>query len=127
MRQRFSIPSCGTAGATTIGSRATLNVSSRQSPPDSVAPSSPITTHLSAIFNATRSPSFNASAFSGCLSSSANQRVAQVLHLHDRQAVVLDLFSRRVVGWSMKSDREASLVMDALMMAVWVAASRSAA
>jgi putative transposase len=32
---------------------------------------------------------------------------------------VLDLFSRRVVGWSMKADRDASLVMDALMMAVW--------
>ena len=34
-------------------------------------------------------------------------------------AVVLDLFSRRAVGWSMKGDRDASLVMDALMMAVW--------
>jgi putative transposase len=34
-------------------------------------------------------------------------------------SVVLDLFSRRVVGWSMKADRDASLVMDALMMAVW--------
>ncbi len=34
-------------------------------------------------------------------------------------AVVLDLFSRRVVGWSIKADRDASLVMDALMMAVW--------
>lgn len=34
-------------------------------------------------------------------------------------AVVLDLFSRRVVGWSMKAERDASLVMDALMMAVW--------
>jgi putative transposase len=34
-------------------------------------------------------------------------------------AVVLDLFSRRVVGWSMKSERDASLVMDALMRAVW--------
>lgn len=33
-------------------------------------------------------------------------------------AVVLDLFSRRAVGWSMKADRDASLVMDALMMAV---------
>ena len=33
-------------------------------------------------------------------------------------AVVPDLFSRRVVGWSMKADRDASLVMDALMMAV---------
>ena len=34
-------------------------------------------------------------------------------------AVVPDLFSRRAVGWSMKVDRDASLVMDALMMAVW--------
>lgn len=34
-------------------------------------------------------------------------------------AVVLDLFSRRIVGWSMKAERDASLVMDALMMAVW--------
>jgi putative transposase len=34
-------------------------------------------------------------------------------------AVVLDLFSRRVVGWSMKAERDAQLVMDALMMAVW--------
>ncbi|MBY0364113.1 MAG: IS3 family transposase [Phreatobacter sp.] len=34
-------------------------------------------------------------------------------------AVVLDLFSRRAVGWSMKADRDASLVMDALMMAIW--------
>ena len=33
-------------------------------------------------------------------------------------AVVLDLFSRRVVGWSMNADRDATLVMDALMMAV---------
>jgi putative transposase len=32
---------------------------------------------------------------------------------------VLDLFSRRVVGWSVKADRDASPVMDALMMAVW--------
>jgi putative transposase len=30
-------------------------------------------------------------------------------------AVVLDLFSRRAVGWSMKADRDASLVMDALI------------
>ena len=34
-------------------------------------------------------------------------------------AVVLDLFSRRAVGWSRKADRDASLVMDTLMMAVW--------
>jgi putative transposase len=34
-------------------------------------------------------------------------------------AAVLDLYSRRIVGWSMKAKRDASLVMDALMMAVW--------
>lgn len=34
-------------------------------------------------------------------------------------AAVLDLFSRRIVGWSMKAERDASLVMDTLMMAVW--------
>ena len=34
-------------------------------------------------------------------------------------AVVLDLFSRRIVGWSMKSQMTAELVTDALMMALW--------
>ncbi len=34
-------------------------------------------------------------------------------------AVVLDLFSRRVVGWSMCATITAELVTDALMMAVW--------
>lgn len=34
-------------------------------------------------------------------------------------AAVLDLSSRRVVGWSMKAERDALLVVDALMMAVW--------
>ncbi|MEO7998452.1 MAG: IS3 family transposase [Gemmatimonadaceae bacterium] len=34
-------------------------------------------------------------------------------------AVVLDLFSRRVVGWSMQSEMTTQLVADALMMAVW--------
>jgi putative transposase len=34
-------------------------------------------------------------------------------------AVVLDLFSRRVVGWSMSSLMTAQLVMDALLMAIW--------
>jgi putative transposase len=32
---------------------------------------------------------------------------------------VLDLFSWRVVGWSMQVDRDASPVTDALMMAIW--------
>ena len=34
-------------------------------------------------------------------------------------AVVLDLYSRRVVGWSMQSSMTSQLVADALMMAVW--------
>lgn len=34
-------------------------------------------------------------------------------------AVVIDLFSRRVVGWSMSSRMKASLVCDALKMAIW--------
>jgi len=34
-------------------------------------------------------------------------------------AAVLDLFSRRVVGWSMKEAMTAQLVTDALMMAIW--------
>jgi putative transposase len=33
--------------------------------------------------------------------------------------VVLDLFSRQVVGWSMKHNPRADLVLDALLMAVW--------
>lgn len=34
-------------------------------------------------------------------------------------AVVIDLYSRAVVGWSMKSTMATELVLDALMMAVW--------
>lgn len=34
-------------------------------------------------------------------------------------AVVLDLYSRRVVGWSMQSTMTAKLVMDALLMAIF--------
>jgi putative transposase len=34
-------------------------------------------------------------------------------------AAVLDLFSRRVVGWSMQTAMTSQLVTDALMMAVW--------
>jgi len=33
--------------------------------------------------------------------------------------VVLDLFSRQVIGWSMKSRPQAELVTNALLMAVW--------
>jgi putative transposase len=32
---------------------------------------------------------------------------------------VIDLFSRRVVGWSMTADMTAQLVTDALIMAIW--------
>lgn len=34
-------------------------------------------------------------------------------------AVVLDLFSRQIVGWSMKSQITSDLAIDALLMAVW--------
>lgn len=34
-------------------------------------------------------------------------------------AVVLDLFSRKVVGWSMQVSMTAQLVIDALIMAIW--------
>jgi putative transposase len=34
-------------------------------------------------------------------------------------AAVIDLFSRRVVGWSMKAEMSAQLVTDALLMAIW--------
>ena len=34
-------------------------------------------------------------------------------------AAVVDLFSRRVVGWSMKAEMTAQLVTDSLVMAIW--------
>ena len=34
-------------------------------------------------------------------------------------AVVLDLFSRQVIGWSMKPQMTSDLAIDALLMAVW--------
>ena len=34
-------------------------------------------------------------------------------------AVVIDLFSRRVIGWSMQSRMQMDLVLSALLMAVW--------
>ena len=34
-------------------------------------------------------------------------------------AVVIDLYSRRVVGWSMQSRMQMDLVLGALLMAVW--------
>ena len=35
-------------------------------------------------------------------------------------AIVIDLFSRKVVGWSMSSQMKATLVCDALRMAIWL-------
>ncbi len=40
-------------------------------------------------------------------------------------AVVLDLYSRRAVGWSMQSEMTSQLVTNALMMAVWRRASQT--
>ena len=34
-------------------------------------------------------------------------------------AAVIDLFNRQVIGWSMKNNPRAELVIDALMMALW--------
>ena len=34
-------------------------------------------------------------------------------------AAVLDLFSRKIVGWSMSDKMNAQFVIDALMMAIW--------
>jgi putative transposase len=34
-------------------------------------------------------------------------------------AAVIDLFSRRVVGWAMRATMAAELVIDALLMAIW--------
>ena len=39
-------------------------------------------------------------------------------------AAVIDLFSRRVVGWSMKAEMNAQPVTDALLMAVWSVGAR---
>ena len=45
------------------------------------------------------------------------------LYLDDRGLAlcraVIDLFSRRVVGWSMKAETTAQLVTDALVMVIW--------
>lgn len=34
-------------------------------------------------------------------------------------AAVLDLYSRRIVGWSMQDSMTSQLVVDALMMGIW--------
>jgi len=50
--------------------------------------------------------------------------VADITYVRTRQgflylAVVLDCFSRRVVGWAMRADLRAELVVEALEMALW--------
>jgi putative transposase len=56
---------------------------------------------------------------------SPNERWAtDITHIRTHEgwlylAVVLDLFSRRVIGWSMQSRITKDLVLDALLMAVW--------
>ncbi len=50
--------------------------------------------------------------------------VSDITHLWTREgwlylAVVIDLYSRKVVGWSMSTRMKAQLVCDALTMAIW--------
>ena len=50
--------------------------------------------------------------------------VTDITHIRTHEgwlylAVVLDLFSRRVIGWSMQSTITRDLVLNALLMAVW--------
>jgi putative transposase len=50
--------------------------------------------------------------------------VADFTHVWTREgwlyvATILDLFSTRIVGWSMKANMTAELVIDALQMAIW--------
>ena len=50
--------------------------------------------------------------------------VSDITHIRTHEgwlylAVILDLYSRRVIGWSMQSRIKKELVLDALLMAVW--------
>ena len=50
--------------------------------------------------------------------------VTDITHIRTHEgwlylAVIMDLFSRRVIGWSMQSRITKELVLDALLMAVW--------
>ena len=50
--------------------------------------------------------------------------VSDITHIRTHEgwlylAVILDLFSRRVIGWSMQARIKKELVLDALLMAVW--------
>jgi putative transposase len=50
--------------------------------------------------------------------------VTDITHIRTHEgwlylAVVLDLFSRQIVGWSMQSQMDKELVISALLMAIW--------
>ena len=50
--------------------------------------------------------------------------VSDITYIHTQEgwlylAVVIDLFSRKIVGWSVSSRMKATLVCDALKMAIW--------
>ena len=50
--------------------------------------------------------------------------VGDITYIHTQEgwlylAVVIDLFSRKIVGWSMDNRMKAKLVNDALLMALW--------
>ncbi|WP_244509904.1 IS3 family transposase, partial [Rhizobium sp. AC27/96] len=65
----------------------------------------------------TRSP---AGAVDRCVVDLHSSKCASEPIFHaETQAVVIDLFSRRVVGWSMSANMTAQLVTDALIMAIW--------
>lgn len=51
-------------------------------------------------------------------------RVSDTIHIRTREgwmylAVVLELFSRQVIGWAMSQNNNSALVQDALIMAIW--------
>ena len=55
--------------------------------------------------------------------------VTDITYIRTRQgwlylAVVVDLYARKVVGWSMKASLSEELALDALLMAVWCEAAR---
>ena len=50
--------------------------------------------------------------------------VSDITHIRTHEgwlylAIILDLFSRRVIGWSLQARIKKELVLDALLMAVW--------
>jgi transposase InsO family protein len=59
-----------------------------------------------------------------CLSEPDRAYASDITYVNTKEgwlylAVVVDLFSRRIVGWSMSSRMKAELVCDALKMALW--------